>query len=221
VAAGDDVEEVANDGAGGRGDDAHGAGKCGQRLLAFGVEQAFGLEALFELLEGQLQGAGADGLHGFGHQLHLAALLVDADAAAHQDVQAVFGAEAQQHGLAAEEDNGQLRVGVLEREVEVAGGRGTEVGDFAFDPDVAVFLLDELADLADEFANRPDAASTGLTLNRMDDIRRMVTKATTRPQAAPMAVRPNPWRTNRPVSSLRCAPRAMRMPISRVRCETV
>ena len=158
MAAADDVEEVADDGAGGRGDDADGAGKGGQRALAFGVEEAFGLEPLLELLEGELQRAGADGLHGFGDELHLAALLVDADAAADQDVQAVFRAEAQQHGLAAEEHDGKLRVGVLEGEVDVAGGRGAEVGDLALDPDVAVLLLDQFADLADQFAHRPDAA---------------------------------------------------------------
>ena len=158
VAAGDDVEEVADDGSGGRGDDADGAGKGGQGALARGVEEAFGLEAFFELFEGELQGACADGLHGFGDQLHLAALLVDADAAADQDVEAVLGTEAQEHGLAAEEDDGELGVGVLEGEVDVAGGGGTEVGDFALDPDVAVLLLDEFADLGDEVADGPDAA---------------------------------------------------------------
>ena len=86
MAAGDDVEEVADDGAGGRGDDADGAGKGGQRALAGGVEEAFGVEALLELFEGELERAGADGFHGFGDELHLAALLVDADAAADEDV---------------------------------------------------------------------------------------------------------------------------------------
>ena len=52
-----------------------------------------------------------------------------------------------------------MGVGVLEREVEVAGGGGAVVGDFAFNPDVAVLLLDEFADLGDELADGPDAAS--------------------------------------------------------------
>ena len=43
VAAADDVEEVADDGAGGRGDDADGARECGQRALARGVEEASAL----------------------------------------------------------------------------------------------------------------------------------------------------------------------------------
>ena len=35
---------------------------------------------------------------------------------------------------------------------------GPVVGDFAFDPDVAVLLFDEFADLGDELADGPDAA---------------------------------------------------------------
>ena len=133
-------------------------GKAGRGRLRVGVEEAFGFEALLELFEGELERACADRLHGFGDQLHLSALLVDADAAANQDMKAVFRAKAQEHGLAAEEDDGELGVGVLEGEVDVAGGGGAIVGDFAFDPDVAVLLLDEFADLGDEFADRPDAA---------------------------------------------------------------
>ena len=131
---------------------------AGSRPLARGVEKAFGFEALLELLEGKLQRARADGLHGFGNELQLAALFVDADAAANEDVQAVFRPETEQHGLAAKEHDGKLRVGVLQREVDVAGWGGTEVGDFAFDPDVDVLLLNQFADLADELADRPDAA---------------------------------------------------------------
>jgi len=82
MAAGDDVEEVANDRAGGRGDDGDGAWERGEGALAIGVEEAFVFESLLELFEGELERAGADGLHGFSDELHLSALLVDADAAA-------------------------------------------------------------------------------------------------------------------------------------------
>ena len=61
VAAGDDREEVADDCAGGRGDDAGGVGKGWQGALAAGVEEAFGFEALAELFEGELEGTCADG----------------------------------------------------------------------------------------------------------------------------------------------------------------
>ena len=158
VAAAGDVEEVADDGPGGRGDDADGARECRQRALARGVEKAFGFESFLELLEGELERAGANGLKGFGHELHLAALVVDADPAASEDVLAVFRAKAQQRGLAAEEDDGKLGVGVLQREVNVAGGRGAQVGDFALDPDVGVLGFDDLANVGDEQADGPDAA---------------------------------------------------------------
>ena len=158
VAAGDDIQEIANHSAGGRGDDSHGAGKGGQRPLALRVKEALGLKTGLELLEGQLERARADRLHRLGHELHLSSLLVDAAPAAHQHVQTILGTEAQQDGLAAEEHNRELGGGILEREVDVAGGSGAVVGDLALDPDVAVFLLDEFADLADQFAHRPDAA---------------------------------------------------------------
>jgi hypothetical protein len=158
VTAGDDVEEVANDGAGGGSDDADGARKCRERALTGGVEEAFGLKAFFELLEGELKGAGADGLHGFSDELELSALLVDADAAADEDVEAIFGAKAEEDGLATEENDGQLGVSVFEREVEMSGRGRAVVGDFAFNPDVAVLLLDEFTDLGDKFADGPDAA---------------------------------------------------------------
>ena len=146
VAAAGDLEEVANDGAGGRGDDADGARKCGQRALAQGVEEAFGLEALLELLKGELERAGADRLQGFGDKLHLAALVVNADAAAGKDVLTVFKAEAEQRSLAAKEDGGKLGVGIFQGEVNMAGGRRAQVGNLALDPNVGVLGFDDLAD---------------------------------------------------------------------------
>ena len=166
MAAADDVEEVADDGAGGRSDDADGARKHGQRLFAVGVEEAFGFEPLLELLKGKLQRARADRFHGFGDQLQLAALLVNADAAADQHVQAILRAKAEKHRLAAEENDGKLGVGVLQREIDVAGGRGPEVRNLAFDPDVAVLLLDKLAHLSDQIANGPDAPCRASASNR-------------------------------------------------------
>ena len=73
-------------------------------------------------------------------------------------MQAVLGAKAQQQGLAAEQDHGQLGVGVLQGEIDMARSRGTEVGDFSLHPHVAVLLLHQFANLADELAHRPDAA---------------------------------------------------------------
>ena len=49
-----------------------------------------------------------------------------------------------------------MGLGILEREVAVAAGGGTPVGDFAFDSDVAVGALDEVADVAYELADGKD-----------------------------------------------------------------
>ena len=130
------------DGAAGGGDDADGAREGGQRALAGGVEEAFGEQAGFELFEGELESAGAARLEGFGDELELAARLVDGDAAAGEDGEAVLRAEAEEQGLAAEENDRELGFAILECEVDVAGGRGAAVGDLAFDPDVVVFALE-------------------------------------------------------------------------------
>ncbi len=101
-------------------------------------------------------------LHGFGDELKLAAGLVDAEAAADADGVAVAGTEAQQSGLAAEEDEGELGVAVLQGEVAVAAGGGSPVGDLAFDGNVGVGLLDEGADAADQLGNSEDSLLAGL-----------------------------------------------------------
>ena len=133
-------------------------GESGQRFFAGWVEETARIETLPELLECDLQRASADRLKEFSDDLHLAALLVDGDFATEQDVEAIGGLEAQQRGLLAEEDSGKLRFAIFEGEVDVAGGRGAQVGDFAFDPEVAVFALDVQAHLADEVADFPDPA---------------------------------------------------------------
>ena len=134
-------------------------GVGGQRPFAGRVEEAAGFEALLKLLKGDLQRAGSDRLEKFRHDLQLAALFIDGDFAAEQDVKTVGGLEAEERGLLAKEHGRKLRVSVFEGEVDVAGGRGAEVGDFAFDPEVAVFAFDVKAHLANEITDFPDAAA--------------------------------------------------------------
>ncbi len=158
VAAADDFDDVVENSAGGRGDDADAAGEGWELALPGGVEEALGFELVAELLVGKLQSAGAAGLDGFCDQLQLAARLVDRDAAANEDSQSVLRTKAEKLGLAAEEDDGKLRIAVLEREVDVAGGGWAAVGDLARDPEVGVGLLNMLPHVGDQVADRPDAA---------------------------------------------------------------
>ena len=113
MAAIHDIKEIADDSAGRRGNDADAVRECGERLFAGRIEEAAGFKALFELLEGDLQRSGADGLEEFGDQLHLAALLVYGNLAAEQNVQAISGAETQERRLLAEEDDRKLGVAVF------------------------------------------------------------------------------------------------------------
>ncbi|MCU1318967.1 MAG: hypothetical protein JWP98_485, partial [Edaphobacter sp.] len=161
VTTADYGDDVADDGARGRGDDAEAFGEGGEWALAGGIEEAFGEEAGLELLEGQLEGTGSAWLHGFGDELELAAALVDGDAATDENGEAIGQAEAEELGLTAEEDDGKLGFAVFEGEVDVAGGGGAAVGDLALDPDVGVAGLDLLADVGDEGADGPDAALGG------------------------------------------------------------
>ena len=155
MSAADDLDDVVEDRSAGGGDDTNRARKGGQGTLAGGVEEALGQEAGLELLERKLQGPGTPGFQGLGDELKLAARLVDGDAAAHQNCEAVLRAEAEKLRLAAEEHNRKLRLAVLQREVNVAGGRGMAVGDLAFDPKIGVGSLDMLSEVVDQGANAP------------------------------------------------------------------
>ena len=55
MAAFEDVENVLEDGAGGRGDDADARGEGGEREFAGGVEEAFELEAVAKFFEGEAE----------------------------------------------------------------------------------------------------------------------------------------------------------------------
>ncbi len=101
-------------------------------------------------------------LHGFGDELELAAGFVDGERAGDADgVRHPWDGNGGELRLAAEEDDGELCFRVLESEIAVAAGRGTPVGDFAFDGDVAVGALDEVADVADELAHGKDVVLRG------------------------------------------------------------
>ena len=96
VADGQDAEDVAQRRAVERRDDADASRQHGQRALATRVEEAFGAEPLLQLLEGQLERAEAVRLERVADDLVLALGGIHADAAARDDVLAVFGRELEQ-----------------------------------------------------------------------------------------------------------------------------
>ena len=129
-----------------------------QRLLSRGVEEAFRLQAFFQLLKRKLERAKTNGLEMFHVNLILAAGLVDAEGAAHGHLQTVLGAELDAALLLLEENAADLRAVVFQREIDVAGLGFVAVGDFALDQDVGEVACEEIADGPGEFGDREDAA---------------------------------------------------------------
>src|SRR2546430_3333537 len=74
-------------------------------------------------------------------------------------MQAVFGTKFQPGELCAKADATNLRVIVLEREVEMARLRGVGVGDFSFDENVGELACQQIADAPSEVTYRPDGAA--------------------------------------------------------------
>jgi hypothetical protein len=148
------VDDVAEGGSAGAGDDADAVGEGREWAFAGLIEEAFGGETALELLEGELECAFSARAHGLCDELEGATGLVDGDAAAEFHVHAVFGLKGQERGTAAEHDDGELGVAVFEGEVQVTGGGGTAVRDFAFDREEAgVGGFESLAELVEELAD--------------------------------------------------------------------
>src|SRR6266404_3931122 len=156
-ASAQDAHHVSDGRAAWRGDEADAAGEKRQRLLAVGIEEAFGFEAAFELLEGELESAEADRLDVLDVNLVFASGFVDADGAAHGDVQAVFGTKLHGAKLIFETDALYLRAFIFQGAIDVAGLGFMAVGDFAGDPDVGKVASEKVADFGGQLGDREGA----------------------------------------------------------------
>ena len=125
------AQKIVDGGAGGARDHRDAPGEERQGPLARGIEEPLGLEARLELLERDLQRARPERLEGIADELVLALRLVEGHPSPDEHREAVLHGEAEPPGLAREQHGADARVGVLEREVEVAAGRPAEVGDLA------------------------------------------------------------------------------------------
>ena len=92
-AVGNAVVDVADDGAGRRGDDADDAGHEGQRPLALGGEQAFGFELAAAFVEQRHQRAGAGRLDLLDHDLVFRRARIGGQLAGGDDLQPFLGLE--------------------------------------------------------------------------------------------------------------------------------
>ena len=133
----------------------------GQRLLELLIEQPFGAQALFQLLELLLQQAVAGGLHALGDQLVVAARFIQRDAGAHQDLLAVLRPEGDAAVAVAEHRAAHLGAVVFQREIPVAGGGLGEVGDLGGEPNLPHFHFQQLANRLIEAAYGKMEGETG------------------------------------------------------------
>ena len=156
-AALEDAENVLNRRSRGRSDDADAARQNGQRFFARFIKEAFFLQLFFELLEGELERAESDRLDVRDVNLIFATQFVDAERAAHGDVQAIFGAKLESAGLVAKADAADLRARIFQSEVEMTHLRRAVIRNFAFDPDVAEGAFEKVADAFGELADFPHA----------------------------------------------------------------
>jgi hypothetical protein len=130
-AVGEAVQDVADDRAGRRGHDSDDVGQEGQLALAVGVEQPLRGEPAATLLDHPEQRALARHLHLVDDELVLRARAVGRDAAGADHLQPRLRLHLQPRDLAAPAHAVDQRIGVLEREIDMAGGRARHPGELA------------------------------------------------------------------------------------------
>ena len=166
------ANDVAEDGSLSRSHHANPAGQKGQRPLACAIEQPLGEEFLLERLEGQGQGARARGFDARDLKLKPAAAFVDGQLASAAHELAVAQAKLEAAGVARVHHAVELRLGVLEREIEVSVGRTLEARDLALDAHIAEAGLQGLACFAHQLGHGQDADLFGRGRWRCDGLRR-------------------------------------------------
>ena len=150
------VQQIAYGRAGGRGDEGDACGAGWQRPLARGVEEALGFQFFLQFLEAALQQALARFLQAVDDELVLAAGLVQADPAACLHQHAVGRAKLGAQRGRAEHRAADLGAIVLQRKIQVPGGRSGEVGNLPLDHDARKARLEMQLDLEVELAGRVD-----------------------------------------------------------------
>ena len=138
----------------------------GQAALALGGKQAFFEQPRLQGVEGQPQCAVAGGLHAVDDQLIIAAPFVQADPAAHAYLQPVVQGHAYTTGVLAEEGAANLRLAVLEAEIQVTGGGAGEVGQLALDPDLRENVFQQAACPGVELADAEHVTFFGQALEQ-------------------------------------------------------
>ncbi len=158
IAPPEHLDDVADRGAVERRDNADLARQRRQRPLARRIEQPFVLQALLQLIEGQLPRAQPVRLQVLADELILAFGLVDRHPPARDDAQAVGRLELEVAQCGSENDRANLRGAVLEREIQVSRVPHAAVRQLALDPDLEELGFEQIAHSNRELGDGVDTA---------------------------------------------------------------
>jgi hypothetical protein len=154
-AVGDAVQDVADDRAGRRGNDADHMRQEGQGLLAFCVEEPFGGELAATFLQERHQRAGAGRLQHLDDDLVFRGAGEGGDLAGGDHLHALFRLEAQAGEAALPDDGVNARLVVFQREIGVPRGmRAAIAGNLAAHAYLVERLFDRALDGAGKLRNR-------------------------------------------------------------------
>ena len=153
-AVGDPVQDVTDDGSGGRGDDTNHARHVGQKLLARLVEQALSGKLFAARLQKRHQRAGAGGLHLLDDDLVARLAGEGGQPSGGDDLEPLFGKELPVRHDTLPGDGGQDGVLVLEIEIDVAGPGAAQPSHLAAHANMAEGILHRPADGTGKLADR-------------------------------------------------------------------
>src|SRR5262245_60952734 len=156
-AVGEPVQDVADDGARGRCDDADQLWQERQELLARRVEQAFGRELALALLNERHERAESSRLERLDHDLVFRLAGIGGQPPGDEDLEPLLGLEPPAGERSPPDHRLDFGILVLEREIAVAGGgvRPLVAGDFSAHTHVAEGILDGLAQRRRELGDGP------------------------------------------------------------------
>src|ERR1019366_8200316 len=129
-----------------------------QRTFSFRRKQSFRGELLLELFETELQGPDALKFDGADDELILSAGFVNRHVTLQQNLLSVRKKFAMRNSFAAKQHATDLRSGIFQREIPVAGTLRAQVRDFAADPNLPDRFFEQAFDLNRQFTDRQDLA---------------------------------------------------------------
>ncbi len=152
-AVGEAVQDVADHRAGRRGDDADDAGQERQFLLALGGEEPLRGETLSAVLQQLEQRADSRQLDRIDDELVFRAAGIGGEPSGGDDLHPILGLDRQTHRRGAPAHRVKHGVGVLQREIQMAGADPLEAADLAAHADGGKIFLDRALERRRQLGN--------------------------------------------------------------------